>query len=98
MCTREQRADILIKDLAKVKFAEMRELLGVKNLCELIISLTYQNNNLLQNVPLYHNYNNCWSYNHWHSNQICDICSTQCWNSCWNKLKMLNVSFIEIKC
>ena len=30
--TREQRADILTKALARVKFAEMRELLGVKNL------------------------------------------------------------------
>ena len=32
LCTREQRADILTKALARVKFAEMRELLGVKNL------------------------------------------------------------------
>ena len=48
VCTREQCADILIKALARVKFVEMRELLGVKNLeqsqpygeeCELI-SLT----------------------------------------------------------
>ena len=30
--TREQRADILTKALARVKFAEMRELLSVKNL------------------------------------------------------------------
>ena len=45
VCTREQRADILTKALARVKFAEMQELLGVKNLkqsevyggdCELI--------------------------------------------------------------
>ena len=31
-CTREQRAYIVTKVLPKVKFAEMRELLGVKNL------------------------------------------------------------------
>ena len=45
VCTREQRVDILTKALGRVKFAEMRELLGVKNLkqsqvyggdCELI--------------------------------------------------------------
>ena len=31
VCTREQRANILTKALARVKFAEMRKLLGVKN-------------------------------------------------------------------
>lgn len=31
ICTGEQRADILTKALARVKFEEMRELLGVKN-------------------------------------------------------------------
>ena len=48
VCTREQRVDILTKALARVKFVEMRKLLGVKNIkqsqayggeCELI-SLT----------------------------------------------------------
>ena len=32
ICTREQHADILTNALARVKFAEMQELLGVKNL------------------------------------------------------------------
>ena len=41
--TREKRVDILIKDLAKVKFAEMRKFLGVKNLCELISLLSKKN-------------------------------------------------------
>ena len=45
VCAREQHADILIKALTRVKFAEMQELVGVKNLeqsqiyggdCELI--------------------------------------------------------------
>ena len=45
ICTIEQHADILTNVLARVKFAEMQELLGVKNLeqnqvygedCELI--------------------------------------------------------------
>ena len=45
ICTREQRADILTKAITRVQFAEIRELLGVKNLeqsqvyrgdCELI--------------------------------------------------------------
>ena len=32
LCTRERRADILTKTLARFKFAEMREFLGGKNL------------------------------------------------------------------
>ena len=32
VCTREQHADILTEALARVKFVEMREFLGVKNL------------------------------------------------------------------
>ena len=47
VCTRVHRVDILTKDLARVKFAEMRKLMGVKDLkqsqiyeedCELINS------------------------------------------------------------
>ena len=32
VCTREQQTDILTKVLTRVKFADMQELLGVKNL------------------------------------------------------------------